>query len=92
MNRPNKKSEEKLNLKLIRKILGLTQEELAEAIGVSVRTISRCETGETEPVFTVAQMKRFNRVIRQAGHELDDLPDVLSNSGKTKRIEEPIAA
>lgn len=40
-------------LKLKRKERGLLQKDIAQAIGVSVKTISRFELGEREPSFEV---------------------------------------
>ncbi len=42
----------KLNLKRLRESKGLTQEQLAELVGVSVMTISRCEHGRRWPAST----------------------------------------
>jgi len=39
----------KKTLKALRKMVGLTQDEAAELIGVSHDTISRWETGSTQP-------------------------------------------
>ena len=41
-------------LRLARKSKGITQEEAAKQLGISLRTYRRCETGEAEPgIFTV---------------------------------------
>ena len=40
-------------LKIIREIQNLTQEELAEKAGISVRTIQRIETGKTPKGYTL---------------------------------------
>ena len=41
-------------LRLVRKSKGMTQEEAANQLGISLRTYRRCETGEAEPgIFTV---------------------------------------
>lgn len=45
------------NLKLLRKGKGIGQAELAEALSVSVKTVSHWETGYTEP--SIAQLTQL---------------------------------
>ena len=45
------------NLKLLRKGKGIGQAELAEAINVSLKTVSHWETGYTEP--SIAQLTQL---------------------------------
>ena len=52
----------------------LSQEQLAEKIGVAVSTIRRWEKGQAEPTMTVAQTKRFTRLV---GKSIEELPDSL---------------
>ena len=42
-------------IKQVRHTAGLTQAELAEALGVSQPTVNRWETGETEPARTTLE-------------------------------------
>ena len=62
-------------LKKLRDELGMSQEELARQIGTSARTISRWEAGDNIPTFTIAQMKAIDRLLRDRGKTLEDLPD-----------------
>lgn len=39
----------KLNVKQLRKRLGMTSQELATTVGVSISTVSRWETGKSKP-------------------------------------------
>ena len=61
-------------LKEMRLNLFLSQEQLAMKIGVAVSTISRWEKGEAEPTMTLAQTKRFTRLV---GKSIEELPDSL---------------
>lgn len=68
-------------LKYIREtVLGKTQFELAQAIGMNPRSISLCETGKREPQLTFAQFKKLAKLLESAGISLDDLPDYLGRS------------
>jgi len=68
-------------LKKIREAAGLSQEELAGLMDVSVSSISKWERGVTEPTMTVAQMKAFCGAI---GKTLDELPDSLISEGEIR--------
>ncbi len=50
-------------IRRLRKDLGLTQEQLAHAIGVTLQTVNRWENGHTKPHRT------FVRVMEQMGKE-----------------------
>ena len=62
-------------LKKLREELGMSQEEFARQIGTSARTISRWETGENVPSFTISQMKALDALLQANGKTLQDLPD-----------------
>lgn len=64
-------------LKQLREETRLSQEELARLIDVSVKSISRWETGRHEPTFTLRQVKAFCRAL---GKNLGSLPDDLNFS------------
>jgi transcriptional regulator with XRE-family HTH domain len=66
---------EKNVLKQIREAFGYTQEEFASAIGSARRTISRYETGEREPVFSLSQIKKLQKLLFALGLDFQDLPD-----------------
>jgi DNA-binding XRE family transcriptional regulator len=52
--------------------LRISQQELAEALGVSRKTISSWENGHSEPNLTLRQTKRLCEVLK---FTLDTLPD-----------------
>lgn len=52
----------------------LSQEQLAQRIGVAVSTIRRWEKGQAEPTMTIGQFKKFTQAV---GRHFDDLPDSL---------------
>ena len=58
----------------------MSQEEFARRIGTSARTISRWETGESVPSFTIAQMKALDALLMEHGKALKDLPDRFAAS------------
>lgn len=62
-------------LKQLRLELELSQEEFGRAVGTSARTISRWEAGDSEPTFTIAQMKALDTLLRSVGKTIQDLPD-----------------
>ncbi len=47
---------------------GLTQKALADAVGLSVRTISRMETGEAEPSLRVMQYLGLDKRANPSDH------------------------
>ena len=47
-------------LKYLRNEKGITQEQLAEKLGVSGRTVSRWETGNNLPDLSILKMLRFS--------------------------------
>ncbi len=47
-----------------RKKLGLTQRQIAEAIGVTVQTVSNWETGLYQPKLTVPQTVKLCEVLK----------------------------
>ncbi len=67
-------------LKKLREEMGMSQEEFAHRIGTSARTISRWETGESVPPFTIAQMKALDALLLEYGKALKDLPDRFAAS------------
>lgn len=52
-----------LTLKKLRERAGLTQRKLADALGVTITTISSWERGVKEPNLTFAQVKRVTEVL-----------------------------
>ncbi|MEC4814517.1 MAG: helix-turn-helix transcriptional regulator [Scytonema sp. PMC 1069.18] len=73
--RQTRNTEGESPLKNFRIELDMSQEEFARAIGTTARTISRWEAGDTEPTFTVSQIKAFERLLASRGKTIQDLPD-----------------
>ena len=59
---------EKITMIAARKLAGLTQQQMAQACGVSVGTVSRWEKGIKDP--TITQAKRIGEV---CGVHYDDI-------------------
>lgn len=76
MNRPPKNQPQQTSspFKKMRLNVQLSQEDLANKIGVSVSTIRRWEKGDAEPTMTIAQVKKFIQTVER---DLNDLPDSL---------------
>ena len=70
-------NQEKTAMRQIREELGMTQVEFAVAIGMSYITISRCERGVREPVFTMLQMKKLCEL---TGKHPSQFPDYLGQA------------
>ena len=70
-------------VKELRKRKGLTQEELAENAGVSLRTIQRIENGETEP--TGETLKRISNALNIVPEEIIDWT-VIEDRGYLKAM------
>lgn len=65
-------------LKTIRKLLGgISQEEFARRIGVSVNTVNRWEKGKHPATLTIRQAKLLDQELRTIGLSLQDIPDTL---------------
>lgn len=67
----------------LRKHAGLTQRQVAEALGVTVTTISSWETGLKEPRLDFVQTKKLMELYRCS---IDDLANALE-SLREKRLE-----
>jgi len=61
-------------LRMLREALGLTQDRLGVFLGVTGNTISRWETGKSQPTLTIPQSFRLFLLIEEAGLTKDDLP------------------
>lgn len=72
--------DQKPAMKTIREALGMTQMAFAVAIGVSVTTVARWESGARSPVFTIKQIKSLEKLLKQIGMKFKDLPDDLGVS------------
>ena len=65
-------------LKTLRELLGMSQEQFAALIGVSTRTVSRWETGESRPSFTPGQWRRLLNAMANVNLGMENLPDDLT--------------
>ncbi|MBD1874063.1 helix-turn-helix transcriptional regulator [Nodosilinea sp. FACHB-131] len=75
MTRQTAAEMEESPLRKLREEMGMSQEDFARRIGTSARTISRWETGDSVPSFTIAQMKALDALLLEHGKALKDLPD-----------------
>jgi transcriptional regulator with XRE-family HTH domain len=58
----------------LRKSRDLTQKQIADALGVTVQTVSNWEVGRAEPKLTIRQFKALLRILQCS---VDKLPDDL---------------
>lgn len=63
------------NLQQLRKLRGLTQEDLAERVGVSRQAVAKWESGETSP-----DLEKSRLLAQVFGVSLDDLVDYEPSS------------
>ena len=56
------------------KTLGMTQEQIADCLGISRRTVIRHQAGERVIKLNFAQIRRLKELLEQAGMSIDDLP------------------
>lgn len=61
-------------LAMLRRLRFMTQQELADALGVSKTTIRNWEKGRVVPELTIRQTKKLCKIL---GVTLDQLPDDL---------------
>lgn len=59
-----------------RKQLNLTQRQIAEAIGVTVQTVSNWETGTYQPKLTIDQTEKLCNVLKTDIHGLKEIFEV----------------
>lgn len=58
----------------LRRIQNLTQKQVADALGITVQTVSNWEVGRAEPKLTIRQFKTLLRILKCT---VDELPDDL---------------
>jgi DNA-binding transcriptional regulator YiaG len=56
----------------LRRTRNLTQKHVADALGVTVQTVSNWEVGRAEPKLTIRQFRALLKVLQCS---IDDLPD-----------------
>lgn len=69
-------------VKQIRLLLGMSQLQFANLLGVYPSTVSRWEQGLNEPSFTTAGFKSLLAALEPHGVTLNDLPDKLGQAGQ----------
>ena len=62
-------------MKAIREELNLSQQELAQRLGVAVGSVSRWERGASQMSLTIPQIKNFMRLLREINMSIEDIPD-----------------
>ena len=62
-------------LRSLRRKLDISQERLAAVLGISSKTVSRCELGETEIELTIRQFKKLGALVNE--DRLSQFPDYL---------------
>ncbi len=66
------------SIKQLREALGLTQQDFAVKLGVTVTSVYRWESGRSDITLTFPQMKKFHReVLEPLKINIHDLPDNL---------------
>lgn len=66
------KANERSELVRLRQQLELTQEELAEELGVTAQTVANWENGRAIPRLSIPQFKKLCRILRRSAEELPD--------------------
>jgi DNA-binding transcriptional regulator YiaG len=61
----------------LRRIRNLTQKQVADALGITVQTVSNWEVGRAEPKLTIRQFKALLHILQCS---VDHLPDDLGPS------------
>lgn len=60
----------------MREVLGLTQKDIADELGVTEQTVRNWEHGRSVPKLTIPQMKRLCRLLQRP---LEEMPDSFGN-------------
>lgn len=68
-------------LKKLRVLQNLTQQDLADALGVSIETVSNWERGKTIPTLTIPQFKTLLRMLKVTPEELPDDFGAIEETG-----------
>ncbi|MBE9182887.1 helix-turn-helix transcriptional regulator [Oculatella sp. LEGE 06141] len=68
----------------LRKKLGLTQEDIAKALGVSTRSVINWENGHHEPRLTIRQMKALCALLKLP---IEQVPEDLSFNPENQNAE-----
>jgi DNA-binding transcriptional regulator YiaG len=76
-------SEDEPPVKQLRQLLGMSQLQFANLLGVYPSTVSRWEQGKSSPQFSPGAFKRLLAALEPHGIALKDLPDDLSQAGQS---------
>lgn len=76
-------SEGDLPVKQLRQLLGMSQLQFANLLGVYPSTVSRWEQGKSSPQFSPGAFKRLLQALEPHGITLNDLPDDLGQAGQS---------
>jgi transcriptional regulator with XRE-family HTH domain len=71
---------DQLTLPKLRKRAGLTQRHLADALGITIKTVSAWERGVVEPRLTFAEAQRLMKVLQCSFEELVEATDQQAKS------------
>jgi len=66
----------------LRKRLGLTQKQVADAVGVTDQTVSNWEAGRFEPRLTIGQTQALCRILQCPLEELPSFNDAQESDSK----------
>jgi DNA-binding transcriptional regulator YiaG len=69
--------EQEAALVRLRRNQNLTQKQVADALGITVQTVSNWEVGRAEPKLTIRQFKMLLKILKCTA---DELPDDLGPS------------
>ncbi len=69
-------------VKQLRILLGMSQLQFANLLGVYPSTVSRWESGKSEPQFTTKGIKNLLDALEPHGITLKDLPDELGQASR----------
>ncbi len=80
-------SGEESPLKMLRDQLDLSQEQFAQLIGVSSKSVSNWERGVTPASLGIAQIKALDRLLRSKGLSIQKLPDSFGPPKQSEALE-----
>lgn len=69
--------EQESALAKLRRVHDVTQKQVADALGVTIQTVSNWEVGRVEPKLTIRQFKALLQILQCS---IDQLPDDLGPS------------
>lgn len=74
----------------LRTEVGITQKDVATALGVTIQSVRNWEHGKSEPKLTINQMKILCRLVNRSIEELPDTfgppPPPVKRRGRKKKV------